>query len=248
MHRKKGHRTPLIITVALVGSALPTIAHGQSVSSDPGPVVDRVLEAYGGGDAVRSVDSYRQEGMLVTARGAAHGQVYRISEGASKLSVLVDYPGRSEVRLLEEDVAWRGTSPASLTPVEGPLQGAMALQAARIALPRLLDELRAETELAGPSDEGMAVLVVRVGQDLLLRVYVEEETNLIVRTESVIESAPAVVGFATNYSDHRSVDGVVFAFREETYASGRHTATSIIESVELNPEGPRARLPIPQGN
>jgi hypothetical protein len=248
MHKKKGLRTPLIMTVALAGSALPAISHAQSVRSDPGPVVDRVLEAYGGGDVVRSVDSYRQEGMLVTSRGAAHGQVYRISEGPSKLSILVDYPGRSEVRLLENGVAWRGTSPSSLTLVDGPLQGAMALQAARIALPRLLDELRAETTLAEPSEEGTAVLDIRVGEDLILRVYVEEATSLIVRTESLIESAPAMVGFATDYSDHRSVDGVVFAFREETYASGHRTATSIIESVELNPEGPRARLPIPQGN
>ena len=38
---------------------------------------------------------------------------------------------------------------------------------------------------------------------------------------------------------------VVFAFREETYASGVHTASLVLESVELNPEGARARLPVP---
>lgn len=248
MHRKKGLRTPLIITLSLVGGALPAVSQGQSANSDPAPIVERVLEAYGGEDAVRSVRSYRQEGMLVTAVGGAHGQVYRISEGPGKLSVLVDYPGRSEVRLLEDGAAWRGTSPASLAPVEGPLEGAMVLQAARIALPRLLDDLRAETSLEGPSEEGRTVLAVRLSPDLALRVFVDDETSLIVRTESVLESGPAMVGFATDYSDHQMVDGVVFALREVTYASGRHTATTMINSVELNPEGPRARLPIPQGD
>ena len=82
----------------------------------------------------------------------------------------------------------------------------------------------------------------------MLRVFVDDETSLIVRTESVLESGPAMVGFATDYSDHQMVDGVVFAFREVTYASGQRTATTMINSVELNPEGPRARLPIPQGD
>ena len=41
----------------------------------------------------------------------------------------------------------------------------------------------------------------------------------------------------------REVDGVVFAFHEETFASGVHTSSMEISTVELNPEGDRARLP-----
>ena len=121
----------------------------------------------------------------------------------------------------------------------------MVLQAARAHLPRLLDDYRDATVLEG-SEEGRTALAVRIAEDLVLRVFVEDETGFILRTESVLESAPGPVGFATDYSDHRMVDGVLFAFREETYASGFHTGSTVLESVEVNPEGGRAKLPVPE--
>jgi hypothetical protein len=158
----------------------------------------------------------------------------------------VEYPGRVELRLLEDGVAWRGPDPASLAEVTGPLRGAMVLQAARAYLPRLLDDNR-EATVAEASSDGHTVLAVRVAADLVLRVFVDDETGFIVRTESVLESAPGPVGFATDYSDHRTVDGVVFAFHEETFASGYHTGSTALESVEINPQGARAKLPVPGG-
>ncbi|HSG07831.1 MAG TPA: hypothetical protein VLA36_05725 [Longimicrobiales bacterium] len=212
---------------------------------DAGQVVGKVLEVYGGVEAIRAVTSHRQEGMLVAVRGGGHGRLYRISDGPDRLSILVSYPDRNELRILSNGSAWRGPDASSLAEVGGPLKGAMVLQAARSWLPRLLDDHRDDVVLAGTAD-GRTALDVRIADDLVLRVIVEDSTGLIVRSESILRSAPGPVGFATDYSDFRMVSGVLFAFREETYASGYHTGSAVLESVELNPQGAQARLPVPK--
>lgn len=244
MKRWKAVAASLPAVLLLAGIFASGSAQGQSTNSSAERLIDDVLEAYGGKDAVRSLDSYRQEGLLVTVNGGAHARLYRISRGPQTLSVLVEYPDRSELRILEDGSAWRGPTPSSLADVAGPMRGAMVLQAARAYLPRLLEDYRAGTVIEGSAD-GRTALVVRITDELVLRVFVEDATSMIVRTESVLEGAPAPIGFATDYSDHRAVDGVVFAFREETFASGHHTASTLLESVKLNPEGAEARLPVP---
>ena len=182
--------------------------------------------------------------MLVALNGGGHARVTRISNGIGSLSVLVDYTSRVELRIVEDGEGWRGPSPESLVAVQGPLLLAMVAQAARARLPRLLDDLRSQVRVE-ESAGGGSVLVVDLSDALALRLILDPDTHVITRTESVFVSMPGPFGFATDYSDHRTVDGVVFAFHEETYASGVHTASLVLESVELNPEGARARLPVP---
>lgn len=42
----------------------------------------------------------------------------------------------------------------------------------------------------------------------------------------------ALLGFTNEYSDFREVNGVLFAFKEVTYAQGRHTADITLEEVK----------------
>lgn len=207
-------------------------------------VVDRVIDAYGGADAIAAVNSHRQEGMLVARNGGGHGQVTRISKGMGSLSVLVSYPTRSEIRIVEDGSGWRGTSPETMAQVDGPLRLAMVAQAARAHLPRIMVDFRDGFRLLPPTADGAVVLALTVTQGLDLRMFVDPETSYIVRSESVFTEMGGPFGFATNYSDFRTVDGVVFAFQEETFASGVHTASLVLGTVQLNPTGDRARLPV----
>jgi hypothetical protein len=205
-------------------------------------IIDGVLRAYGGVAAISEVTSYRQDGMLVARSGAGHGEVTRISSGVGTLSVLNRYPSRREIRIVEDGRGWRGSSVGSMAEVQGPLRLAMMAQAARARVPSLLIDLRSAVTLGDPV-EGHPVLEVSVADNLVLRLFVDPEAMYIVRSESLLTDMPAPIGFATDYSDFRDVDGVVFAFHEETFASGVHTASMVLGSVELNPEGGRARLP-----
>lgn len=234
------------LSVAALGSAAAPCAAQDPGRAPADSVISRVLDAYGGIDAIRAIDALRQEGILVAMQGE-HGRLTRLCGGPDALAVLVEYPDRSELRVLEEGSALRGADAATLSAVSGPLKDAMVLQAARTWLPRLLDERRADATVSG-SEGGRTILDVRIGESLVLRAFVEDVTGLIVRSESVLESAPGPIGFATDYSDFRRVAGVVFAFREETFASGMHTGSTVLESVEVNPTGARATLHPPKGS
>ena len=225
----------LLIATAVLGLA-PAPAAAQSL-------VDRLIDAYGGAEAIAAVDSYRQEGMLVAHNGGGHGSVTRIAIGVDALSVLVLYPGRPEIRIVEGDRGWRGNSAAELEEVRGPLYLAMVAQAARAWIPRLLVDFRDSVTEASPED-GKRILVVDVAEGIRLRLVVDPDALRVVRSESVLVGMPPAIGFATDYADFRPVDGVVFAFREETFASGVHTASLVVGTMEINPTGDRARLPM----
>ena len=45
----------------------------------------------------------------------------------------------------------------------------------------------------------------------------------------------AVVKFRTDYGQFRRVNGLLVAFREDTWASGVHTATKLVQTVVQNP-------------
>ncbi|HSM04541.1 MAG TPA: hypothetical protein VK858_07955 [Longimicrobiales bacterium] len=226
------------VLVVLLGAPRALVA--QSVP----PLVDEVIEAYGGTAAIQALDTHRQEGMLVALNGGGHGEVVRISKGIGSLSVLVAYPSGPEIRIVEQGRGWRGGSPQEMAEVQGPLRLAMVAQAARQYLPRLLADHRERIVLLPPDADSALVLVLPVAQGLELRMFVDPDTRYITRTESVFTEMGGPFGFATDYSDFRDVDGVVFAFREETFASGVHTASLVLSSVELNPPPMRARLPV----
>ncbi|HSG47856.1 MAG TPA: hypothetical protein VLA43_08610, partial [Longimicrobiales bacterium] len=197
----------------------------------------------GGAEAISAVDAYRQEGMLVAHNGGGHGTVTRIARDVDALSVLVEYPGRPEIRIVEGERGWRGNSAAELEEVRGPLYLAMVAQAARAWVPMILVDFRDSIAEAEPEGE-LRVLVLPLGESVRLRLLVDPDTGYVVRSESVLVGMPPAIGFATDYADFRPVDGVVFAFREETFASGVHTASLVVGTMEINPTGDRARLPM----
>jgi hypothetical protein len=219
----------LATTLSLLFSTAPL--GGQTAEAEP--VIARVLEAYGGEEALRGARSYGFEGTIEAhARGGETGTVVRVSQGSGSLGVEIRYDSRSELRLLDEGQALRGTSTENLSHVEGPLQGAMVLQDARADLPWILMDHRDAVRLAG---EDPTVLELDIPDGGLLRVIVDEETHTVQRSESVIEWGQTQLTFATDFSDFRSVDGVLFPYREDSWAQGVHTATITVTRLLIDP-------------
>jgi hypothetical protein len=247
----------LVPAGAMVPAPSMTSTSRSEAADTVDALIDRVLEAYGGAEAVRAVQSLRQEGLVVTESAQEHGTTVRIATCPDRLSLVVDYPSRSEIRILDRARSWQGPSPSRLTDTSGgPMHSAMTLQAARMCRPGTLDTFRSaariESEFAMPGDVRarfgpLTVLGLDIAPDLRLRVWVSDETGLVLRSESLISMGAMTMTFASDYADYQSVDGVLFPFREEAFASGTHTATIRLDAVEVNPEGDRARLPVPGG-
>ena len=70
---------------------------------------------------------------------------------------------------------------------------------------------------------------------LILRLYVDPKTSLILYSQAILNTEKMKTHFETAYSDFRKVDGVLFPYHEENWASGFHTGTTVIEKITLNP-------------
>jgi hypothetical protein len=205
-------------------------------------LIDSVVLAYGDRDRVLDVETYRLEATMEAHQRPEDATVLRIIRGRDQLAVLIHYPTRVELRVVSGDEAWRGSAPDRLTPVSGPLRAAMQLQAARANIPWSLHDWRSEARLVDSADS-VLVLEVPLEPTLLLRAVIDAHTYRVVAAETLIRMDGMELSFATQYSDFRAVDGVLFPFHEENYASGVHTASTQVELIEVDPPDARLKLP-----
>lgn len=222
---------PLCFSLAAVS---PLQAAGPSVQGSDA-IVDHVLAAYGGKAALGRVKAYRMEG-TVASRMSGSGALGRTFARPDRLKITLDYPNHPETRILDGGRGWRSDGKGSMSVVDGFLLSSMVLQAARADLPWLLDERRASAKLLAPMDGGkLQGLEIPLGGGLTLTVYADAATGRIVRSSGVLVAPGMKTNFATDYSDFRTVDGILFPFREANFASNQSTGDTVITRIVLNP-------------
>lgn len=220
--------------VAVVLSALGVPAPAAA-GAPADALVEQILAAYGGREALAKVKAYRMEG-TVTSVMRGSGATVRTFERPDRLKIVIDYPGRLETRILDRERGWRSNPDGALTVADDFLLTSMVLQAARANLPWILDERRAALVSLAPMDGGkLRGLELPLGQGLALTAYVESATGRIVRSSGVLTSPAMTTNFATDYSDFRAVDGVLFPFREANFASNQSTGETVITRIAVNP-------------
>jgi hypothetical protein len=225
---------PMFAACAFLASVVPLRA-GEPAVANPNALIDRVLAAYGGKAALEKVKAYRMEGSVLSVmRGS--GPMVRLFARPARLKITLDYPEHLEVRILDGDKGWRSDGKGNLSPVDGFLLSSMALQAARSDIPWILEERRATARLLAPMDGGkLQGLELPLGAGLTLTVYADTTTGRIVRSSGILEVPGMKTNFSADYSDFRTVDGVLFAFREANSASNQSTGDTVITKVTVNP-------------
>ena len=183
-------------------------------------LVDDVVKAYGGAEAWNKVKSFRQSGTVSSPMRPAPGAVTRLWARPDTLTFEVVYPTGKETRIVEGDHGTQNGKEAS-----GMGLAAMRLQAARLAIPRLLLDHRAAVKA------GDHVLEVTLAPGLTVTLEVDAKTNRVMRSVGKGEG----IEFATSYADWRSVDGLHFPFSEENFANGTKTAVTTLSKIEINP-------------
>lgn len=211
-------------------ATLILLAAASSSAEKLDRLLQRIAQAYGGAAPVRRIAAVREEGTLESPRGVA--KTVRVFAPPDRLRVEIAYPnGGGEVRVLDGPMGFRNGES-----VTGPPHDAMVLQAARMDLPGLL--LRRRTKLVdlGPVEhEGRKLrgIGVPLAPRLSLAVMVDPQTARIVRSEGALPGPGGQMRFATDYSDFRRVNGVLFAFHESTFASGQHTGETRLDRIEV---------------
>ncbi len=234
-----------ILTIALLLAARPTAAAPPEPDStdaasarDARELIERVIDAYGGRAALERVKAYRAEGRIVAVRQGREGPTLRLFQRPDRLRVELRYPGEPEVRIVSGVRGWRGTG-KEMEEASGPMLEAMVLQAARAAVPWILMERVADARRGKPRElrgRPLAGIEIPLAAGLTLRVWVDPATRRVEVSQGVLDHHGMQTEFETVYGDFRKVNGVLFAFREENYASGAHTGYTALERVELNPK------------
>ncbi len=229
-------------TLLFVGFAATSLMSGTAQVSS---LIDKTVAAYGGQKALAKAKQLRQLGKVAsTMRGGAEGKLVRIFAYPQRLRVEVTYPQETaEVRVLDTNKGWRGGRPVS-----GPPLDAMMLQAARLALPMLLVDKKAVLKDAGQIEKDgkkLRVLEVPLERGMTMTVFIDPANGHIVRTvgKADVKEMGGTIEFATDYADFRKVDGVLFAFKEATFAMGQHTGNTTLEKVELGSNPKNAFAP-----
>jgi hypothetical protein len=243
--------TLLLALVAAVGcSSTPPSPPTAASTDSPIPptatvedaVINQVVGAYGGEGAVQRLASSRMTGDVTPhARdvGGA-GRLERHLDAPDRIRVEIVYPAKTEVRILDGQRAWRGDG-SVVEPVAGPPLHAMRYQLLRsqpawaLATHRDRVTLRADVERGGRTHRALRL---QWSSELVLDYLVETDTGRVIRVDGTISLGQAAITFATEYSEFEMVDGALVPRVEETYASGRHTATTRIETVELGVSEP----------
>jgi hypothetical protein len=229
------HARLLLVPLCVCLSAAAPLQAAGPVAHSPSALVDSVLKAYGGKAALDRIKAYRMEG-TVASRMSGSGALGRTFARPDRLKITLDYPNHPETRILDGGRGWRSDGKGNMSAVDGFLLASMVLQAARADLPWLLDERRASAKLLAPMDGGkLQGLELPLGGGLTLTVYADAATGRIVRSSGVLVAPGMKTNFATDYSDFRTVDGILFPFREANFASNQSTGDTVITRITLNP-------------
>jgi hypothetical protein len=216
----------------LACAALPGAA--RAVESLDG-LLDRTMKAYGGVDALRKAAAVRETGKVTSLmRGGAAGDIVREFERPDRLRVFIRYGGSdTEVRVYDGKTGWREGKA-----VQGPPLDAMVLQAARLALPLILSDRRANLVDKGTSTvdgKELRTVDLPLGNGLTLTAGIDPVSGRIVRSSGTggMGMGGRTLEFVTRYSDYRVVHGVLHPFVEENYANGFVTGETTLSRVEV---------------
>lgn len=208
------------------------------VQAQGGPDLDALLKgsvaAYGGQARLAALSTLRMTGQILVKGQAQPGRVERLFQLPDRLSSSIAYAGGAqERRLLVRDKAYRNGQPASV-----PEHLAMSLQLARLRLPLLLAENRANLKDLGEREQNgrrMRTVALGIAEGVTLTVLIDTASGFILQTVGNLSLADGTnTDFTTIYSDYRLIDGLAFALREDHYSQGIHSGTTTLNQVDVN--------------
>jgi len=210
-------------------------AEEEQRSADPRirALVDQVIEAHGGRQALRRVTGYVAVGKLQAVQRRVLLKPTRWFTRPDGLLLELDYPGAPEWRLTLGERTWQGSSPGELTPSTGPVVSSTRLQTARFDLPLRLLERERELTMPAPDALGRPVLSLQLDEGLRTDYHIAPDTHLVVEITMSMQGSLAMV-FSAEYSGFREVDGVMLAHREVTRAGEVVTSKVVIDRFTLN--------------
>ena len=204
---------------------------GYAQASDLHTVVDQIIQAYGGEQNLRKMDNMTQEWDLVALMGKRHGTDTRHVRSPGKLRVDLNYPEKSETRILNGDVAqsiFNGAPPVNVTGIQ--------LDAMRLQLMRMYSPLMLKSKIGSMSlEESGEFLALSLAENGVHVFYLVNQENWhIEKVAGSLMMNGREIQFLTEYSDFAVIEGVLVHHKENKYASGVNTARLQLRQITFD--------------
>ncbi len=215
-----------------------SLSHAHCSSAEEKTVVEKIIQAYGGRDALSRVSALAAEGKITTFMPNDHGTYFLYLKRSGKLLVDIKYTKRMEKRILNRDKGYSGTD-KEVSEVTGPAYNAMVYQYDQIDLPYgLTDGAFRVTYLRKDSFRGRPVDVLKLtdkaGNEM--EAVVDSENYHIVKTDSLFSMGREKALLSAEFEDFRKVDGVLLPFAIINYADGFKISETRIIKYTINPD------------
>jgi hypothetical protein len=212
-----------IVVLAPVGACAEPIAD----------VLEQMIEAYGGEENVRKLDSVVQEWDLLALTRNQQGTDRRSIHLPGQLKVELTYPDKQETRVLDGDAGYAIFDDREPTAASDMQRSAMQLQLMRFYSPLTLRE-RSESLSLSKGDGYVALTLPEDG--LKAEYFIDTETWHIVKVVGTLAVNGAMMQFVTEYSEFAKVDGALIHHRENKFVGGMNTAVLRLKNIEVDAE------------
>lgn len=208
-------------------------------------LVDAVIQAHGGAEAIERVAAVRAEGEIHAFLRGGRGSYTRWLERPRRLRVETVYPRESETRILDGRQVWRGSGGQPPRPVAGQGHLAVVYQYKQLDLPfGLLKGAYRLRHFGRETLDGVDTEVLELTDEEgpPLRVNVDAASHLIARVAGTFTHGGMSMSLGIDFADYRPVAGVPLPHRMRNYAGGRAVSETVITRYELNPPTDPARF------
>lgn len=206
---------------------LPLPASGEHLQE----VLEQMVEAYGGEENVRKLDSMVQEWDFVALMGNRHGSDVRAVAMPNRLRVELTYPEKKETRVLNGETGFVIYDERPSSTAQGHQTDAMRLQLMRLYSPLALLDRMDSIHL---TDKGDFIILTLQEHGLQADYLVNKEDWYIEKVLGTLHINGMKMNFLTEYDDFREVDGVILHHKENKFAGSVNTARLELRSVTLN--------------
>lgn len=204
---------------------------GFTQDLDTRSVLDQLVQSYGGEENLRKMDNMVQVWELTALMGNRHGTDTRSIRAPNRLRVDLNYPEKSETRILNGDTAsviFEGAAPET---VSGMQRDAMWLQLMRLYSPLML---RDKIDSVSLVEQGGLLALSLVESGLHVYYMINRENWRIEKVAGSLMFNGNEVQFLTEYSDFTVIDGVLMHQKENKFASGMNTAVLKLRDVTFD--------------
>jgi hypothetical protein len=204
----------------LVFAVIPSFAaEPATVGETPAKekeLVDRIVEAHGGRDALAKVKSIFMRSYYNMYNQDNDGWVSRYLQRPDKLRVETRFQMALETRIMNGKKGWTGVGTAALKEADRYAYEGLVFQYNYMYLPFSLVDGGNALIYQGKDKVGnvaVDVLLIKDMNGLDVTLYADEKTHLISRVSSPIRTGSTTIDVSVEFLDYRDVNSIKFPFK-----------------------------------